>query len=228
MIKINRVDSERTEKAKEVLMREKARNGDYNQLEVNIALKEVFHGKCYICENKAVTSYQIEHLIPHKDNVDLKFDWKNLFWACAHCNNTKGNKFTPILNCNEVEVEKKIAFRKVGYFGTDEKYCFSIVDDDTEEVRNTIALLNAVYYGNTAQKELEALNIRRTLRKDISEFKEYIREYCEEVEGVEKEDLKCCIEKELKENSSFTAFKRWIIWDNAEKFPEFVEFLDSL
>ena len=92
MIKINRVDSERTEKAKEVLMREKARNGDYNQLEVNIALKEVFHGKCYICENKAVTSYQIEHLIPHKDNVDLKFDWNNLFWSCAHCNGVKNQR----------------------------------------------------------------------------------------------------------------------------------------
>ena len=31
---------------------EKSKNGSYNTPEVNAALKELFHGKCYICENK--------------------------------------------------------------------------------------------------------------------------------------------------------------------------------
>lgn len=59
-------------------------------------------------------------------------------------------------------------------------------------------------------------------------FKEYIREYDEEDEGMDKERIRCCIEDELREDSQFTAFKRWIIWDNAERYPEFAEFLQRL
>ena len=78
----------------------------------------MFHGKCYICENKeGISSFQIEHLKPHRENADLKYDWNNLFWSCAHCNNIKNAKYDPILDCTQVEVDRKIAFRKEGYFG---------------------------------------------------------------------------------------------------------------
>ena len=87
---------------------EKSKNGSYNTPEVNAALKELFHGKCYICENKQITSYQIEHLVSHRGNVDLKYDWNNLFLACAHCNNTKLDKFEPIIDCTKENVEELI------------------------------------------------------------------------------------------------------------------------
>lgn len=61
---------------------------------------------CYICENKQITSYQIEHLAPHHGNMDLKFDWNNLFLACAHCNNAKLDKFDPIIDCTKENVEE--------------------------------------------------------------------------------------------------------------------------
>ena len=50
-------------------------------------LKKVFFGKCYICEIKPVQDPQVEHLYPHKGNIDKKFDWNNLFYSCSHCNN---------------------------------------------------------------------------------------------------------------------------------------------
>lgn len=225
MIKITRVDNERTKAAKEILANEKLKkSGTYNKPEINQAVKEIFHGKCYICENKDITSCQIEHLKPHEGDTDLKFEWNNLFWACAHCNNTKSNKYTQILNCNEVEVDKKISFRKEGYFGKDEKYYFEAVNERSEEIDNTIALLNAVYYGNTYQKELESINIRRKLRKNIAEFKEIVREYDEEKDCELKKDLALKIKYELCEKSEFTAFKRWIIWDNSDRYPEFKDF----
>ena len=78
----------------------------------------MFHGKCYICENKQITFYQIEHLIPHRGDIDLKYDWNNLFLVCAHCNNTKRDKFEPVLDCTKEngsdtieENFKKRAFR---------------------------------------------------------------------------------------------------------------------
>jgi 5-methylcytosine-specific restriction endonuclease McrA len=71
-----------------------------------------FRNKCYLCEFKAPTNINTEHFFPHKGNVDLKFDWNNLFYCCGHCNNTKGDRpeFDEILNCTieADEIESKI------------------------------------------------------------------------------------------------------------------------
>lgn len=45
----------------------------------------------------------------HKGNLDLKFDWDNLFLSCKHCNNTKGDRFDNILNCMDEDVEDCIS-----------------------------------------------------------------------------------------------------------------------
>lgn len=189
MIKIERKETPHTQEAMDDLQEACNTGRSYNTEHVNQALQEVFHGKCYICENKEATSYQIEHLIPHRGNKKLKYDWNNLFWVCAHCNNIKSDKYEPILNCTTEPVEHLIAFRKTGYFGTDEKLEFVPVKDDNAAIRNTILLLNDAYYGTTPQKKMEARIIRKTLRKDLSKFKEYVREYQEAENEEEKEDI---------------------------------------
>lgn len=224
MIKVERKKTEKAKKAIDSLKTEKAKNGSYNIPEVNAALREMFHGKCYICENRQITSYQIDHLIPYRGDVDLKYDWNNLFLACAHCNNTKLDKFDHIIDCTKEDVEKLIAFRRKGYFGTDEKLIFDMLDSGTE-TQNTVELLQEVYYGSTPQKKMEATILRRTLRKDLSEFKEYVREY-KEAEDEEKEDLKCLLQQHLSDSSSFAAFKRWLIRDNKEVYPELLVYID--
>ncbi len=224
MIKVERKSSEKAEKAIESLRREKARSGSYNTPEVNAALREMFHGKCYICENKQITSYQIEHLVSHRGNADLKYDWNNLFLAYAHCNNTKLDKYEPIIDCTKENVEALIAFRRTGYFGTDEKLLFEKLDDRIE-VENTIKLLQEVYYGSTPQKKMESTILRRMLRKELSAFKEYVREY-HEAEDEEKEDLKYLLQKELRDSSPFAAFKRWLIRDNREVYAELLGYIE--
>lgn len=216
MIKFERMDTPRARAAAASLAKAKASNGTYNTPEVNEALEEMFYGKCYICENKGITSFQIEHLRPHRGDRDLKYDWNNLFLACAHCNQIKGDRYDPIVDCSKADVDRKIAFRKKGYFGKDEKYEFTILED-SEEIRNTVDLLRAAYYGDTPQKKMEAVRIRRALRRDLSDFKNLVREY-EEAKGREKEDLRCAIRKELEPGAAFTAFKRWLLGDNEEKY----------
>ena len=224
MIKVERKVTEKSKRAIDSLKIQKSNNGSYNTSEVNAALKEMFHGKCYICENKQITSYQIEHLIPHRGNIELKYDWNNLFLACAHCNNTKLDKFDPIIDCTKENVEELIAFRKEGYFGTDEKLIFDMLDSRIE-TQNTVNLLQEVYYGSTPQKKMEATILRRILRKELSEFKEYVREY-KEAEDEEKEDYKCLLQQQLKDSSPFAAFKRWLIRDNKEAYPELLKYID--
>ena len=79
----------------------KKANGDYKCGEVLDRLKEDFHNKCYLCEEKEPSTINVEHFIPHQGNKDLKFDWKNLFWACGHCNNTKLAKYKNIIDCTD-------------------------------------------------------------------------------------------------------------------------------
>lgn len=205
------------------MQKAKASKSTYNTPEVNAALLEMFHGKCYICENKQITSYQIEHLYPHHGNMDLKYNWENLFLSCAHCNNTKLDKYDPILNCTKENVEKRIAFRKRGYFGTEEELIFEALDAD-EETINAQKLLQEVYYGATPQKKIEAKILRRTLRKELSEFKEYVREY-QEAEGEEREDLRYLLKQQLGDSSPFAAFKRWLIKDNKETYQELLAYI---
>lgn len=223
MIQVKRKVTGKSQKAIESLQKEKMKNGSYNTQEVNAALKEMFHGKCYICENKQITSYQIEHLIPHRENADLKYDWNNLFLSCAHCNNTKLAKYEPIIDCTKENVEKLIAFRKAGYFGTEEELIFDMFDSRLE-TENTVKLLREVYYGSTPQKQMEAKILRRILRKELSKFKEYVREY-EEAEDEEKEDLRCLLKRQLGDSSPFAAFKRWLIRDHKERFPELFTYI---
>lgn len=223
MIKIERKVTEKAQKAISSLQKAKASKSTYNTPEVNAALLEMFHGKCYICENKQITSYQIEHLYPHHGNMDLKYNWENLFLSCAHCNNTKLDKYDPILDCTKENVEKRIAFRKRGYFGTEEELIFEALDAD-EETINTQKLLQEVYYGATPQKKIEAKILRRTLRKELSEFKEYVREY-QEAEGEEREDLRYLLKQQLGDSSPFAAFKRWLIKDNKETYPELLAYI---
>lgn len=225
MIKIKRKQTEKAREAIVSLQKAKETGGTYNTPEVNAALREMFHGKCYICENKAVTSYQIEHLTAHQQDKDLMYDWNNLLLSCAHCNNTKGNRFEPIIDCTKENVEQMIAFRKRGYFGTDEELVFEKLDTG-EKTINTVKLLQEVYYGTTVQKKMEAKILRRTLRKELMVFKEYVRDYYE-AEDEDKEDLKCQIKQQLSDSSPFAAFKRWLIRDNKERYQELMAYIDQ-
>ncbi len=223
MVKFERKNTEKAKLATTSLQVAKEKNATYNIPEVNEALYEIFHGKCYICENKTATSNQIEHLISHKGDVNLKYDWNNLFWSCAHCNNIKLGNFEPILDCTIERIDELIAFRKEGYFGTKEKLVFEAFDERLETI-NTIKLLEAVYYGTTAQKKIEAKVLRKCLREELSKFKGIVRDY-NEAEGEDKKDLELYVKKELKNNSAFTAFKRWLIKDHKDYYPEFMQYI---
>ena len=223
MIKYDRRTTVKAKAAIESLKEAKNSGKSYNTPEVNAALAEMFCGKCYICENKdGISSYQIEHLVPHRGNDALKYDWNNLFWSCAHCNNMKNAKYEPILDCTKTEVDQKIAFRKEGFFGSEERFLFVALEEGTE-IENTVALLQDAYYGTTPQKKLEAVNIRRALRENLSDFKNLVRTY-EEAEDYDKEDLRCAIRREVGQGAAFAAFKRWLRWDHRERYEELISY----
>ncbi|MFA5248155.1 MAG: HNH endonuclease [Patescibacteria group bacterium] len=67
------------------------------------ALLNASFGKCMYCESKIGHVYfgDVEHIKPKSVYSDLTFDWLNLGYVCAKCNNSKKDKFyeeTPYIN----------------------------------------------------------------------------------------------------------------------------------
>jgi hypothetical protein len=193
----------------------KKAKGDYKCGDVLERIKNDFKNKCYLCEYKAPPSINVEHFVPHKGDKDLKFDWNNLFWACAHCNNVKGDRFNNILNCTnpEHDVENWIKYEMKPF--PKEKVKITALKNE-EMVENTVKLLLEVYNGTTQLKMIESSHIRQTLLNEILDFQNLLlRYYDEDVEDDEKEFYLKKIIAHLKKSSPFTAFKLWIIRDNA-------------
>ncbi|MEM9885194.1 MAG: HNH endonuclease [Bacteroidota bacterium] len=200
-------------------------SGRYNLEDVLIKLREDFFNKCYLCEEKFITSINVEHFIPHLGrNLDLKFDWNNLFWACSHCNLTKNTYDQEMLNCTnpEHDVLYWISYR-LGAFPKEELMLEIEFESDEETdfdisiVENTVELLKRCYNGTTLHKKMEASNLRQKVLLEIQAFEEKLIDYLfggyDEEE--EKEYLKRKIKEHLSVKSSFTAFKKWIVLDNA-------------
>lgn len=214
----------KSQPAPECLAIEKTKtSGTYNQATVVEQLKLDFKNKCYICENKEPHSINIEHFVPHKGDIDLKFDWNNLFYCCAHCNNSKLAipEYDNILNCTiETDcVDSKIKYIIKPFPG--ELAEISAIENNIK-VNNTVDLLIRVYNGTTPQKKIESANIRSKLLKEIRKFQDLLFEYIDDGYDVdEKAEIKAKIIRHLRATSNFTAFKKWIIWSNEVLKPEF-------
>jgi len=201
-------------------------NGDYKCENVLDLIKTDFKNKCYICEYKEPVTINVEHFIPHKGDINLKFDWNNLFWSCSHCNNIKHINFTNILNCTDslhfVGIKLKYLFKPFPY----EKV---VIEEliDTPEVIETKQLLEAVYNGTTKLKSIEAANLRNKLLEEIKDFQNYLCEYFRDTNS--DEDKSYYLRKirgHLNRGSNFTAFKWWIIFENEVLYENFIEFID--
>lgn len=199
---------------------EKAKNnGDYKCGEVLLRLKTDFNNKCYLCESKAPNSINVEHFKAHQGDKDLKFDWNNLFWACAHCNNTKLAIFDNILNCTNAEhqVEEAIELRM-------NPFPFEQVEviphQEKEVVLETTKLLNRIYNGHTKLKKIESANIRSAILLEIKKFQDVLIKYFEVNNPEYKERLYFELDEHLNSSSPFCSFKRWIIRRNPTMYSQ--------
>ena len=174
MVKIERTDSPEARAAVESLGKEKVRpSGTYRTEEVNKALGLMFAHKCYLCEQKGLSDLQIEHLIPHRQNRDLMFDWNNLFLSCAHCNNIKNDKYTPILDCTRTDVDKKIAFHRYRELFEEDRLDIVALDDSLE-TKNTADLMKCTMVQHRRKKQRLKL-FEKDYQKSLTNFKTVLK-----------------------------------------------------
>ena len=71
----------------------------YRARDIKLALRIETNDKCAYCESKIphVDYGDVEHIIPKSSRPDLRFDYLNLTYSCAICNNKKGNYYDPEL-----------------------------------------------------------------------------------------------------------------------------------
>lgn len=212
---------EKSQPAPECLEKEKLKvSGDYKCGCVLERLQNDFKNKCYICESQAPTTINVEHFKSHQGDVDLKFDWNNLFWACGHCNNIKLAKFDDILNCTDlndnVENALKYEFKPFPH----EKVAVEAVNNNSK-TENTKNLLLAVFNGTTKLKNIEADNLCNALLKEMRDYQNHLCEYYDAYDKEDKSHSSRKIKSHLNSASAFTAFKRQVIKDNPALFAEF-------
>ena len=202
----------------------KKKSGTYRTTEVIEKINIDFSSKCYICEQKQPTTINVEHFLAHQNNIDLKFDWNNLFYACGHCNNVKlaDEKFNNILNCTlgSDNVDTAIAYKFNPF--PKEKPCFEVLIS-SEKAENTKEFLDKVFNGvHTDLKTLEGANLRDLLLKSIKEFQELLIEYYKYDKD---EHTLMKIKTHLNKTIVFTTFKRYIIRNNEDLNQEFANYI---
>lgn len=194
---------------------------DYRKGVILETLSEDCHNKCYICEDKP-TTIDVEHIVPHRSDPALKFDWNNLFLACGHCNRIKHTKYDNILNPTKCDPEEHIALSiDITDELADKVRVESLNTDDVTS--STSELLGLVYNGGSTDiKEIECTNLRNEhLKPNLHRFYRYIQGHREEP-GLGYDGLIC---KEINRSSAFAAFKRKIVRDDPELSVVFADAL---
>jgi LEA14-like dessication related protein len=219
----------KTQPAPACLASEKSKSsGTYRCGDVAERCNTDFYGKCYICEDKDISSINIEHFIAHQGDIDLKFDWNNLFLACAYCNNIKlaNTNFNNILNC--IENTPKITdcvLLSMNPYPFEQVMVKAL--DRTIKTKNTADLLEKVYNAeHTGIKTAGSLNLRKRVFNELLAFQRLLNEYYDEAtEDSERDDISKKIRRKLHKSTAFTAFKIGIIEQNKQFKTDFAEFL---
>ncbi len=76
---------------------------NYKHQDIKKTLTDACFGKCMYCESGVTQVYfgDVEHIKPKSKFPELKFEWENLGFVCAKCNNAKADKYdesTPYVN----------------------------------------------------------------------------------------------------------------------------------
>lgn len=217
---------EKSQPAPACLEVEKAKtNGDYKCGEVLERLYNDFKNKCYLCEQKAPTTINVEHFTAHQGDLNLKFDWNNLFWSCGHCNNTKLALYSDLLNCTVAAdaVETALKYEIKPFPKEKAQITAQNADPRTGRTRD---LLLAIFNGTTPLKTIESSNLREHLLREIKDFQTELIAYYESIGEAERQEHRQKIARHLDRSSAFTAFKRWVIRNNEGLYSDFAHLLD--
>lgn len=159
--------------------------------------------KCYLCERKRDTDFEIEHHKSIHNFPDLAQDWNDLYMGCGYCNRKKSDSFDNTLvpkDCNiEDEIEQTIDF-------FNKKAIFSSKVND-EQHAETIELLYRIYNGISQPRTTKEERFFEQAVSVMNRFTDLVMKY---QESPTPETAKA-VRDELSITKELLGFKYWII-----------------
>lgn len=178
----------------------------YDGEDVKVQLLEDQHEKCYICERKLGTDFEIEHFKSKNNYPELRQEWTNLFLACGYCNKKKSSSFDdnlyPLDTNIENEIEQRIDFsRNKASFTTS-------VDDDPHQ--NTVRMLHVFYNGKQKMRVIKEERFFDEAKQKMNRFLEKVNTFLMEPTPANR----TLVAAELSIEQEMLGFKYWVIRDN--------------
>lgn len=170
--------------------------------------------KCYLCERRCVTDYQVEHRRSQAHFPEDRLSWNNLLLGCSYCNAKKSSDYDNIVDPTHVNVEEVISQRinyanKIAVFDTANNMSF----------HKTIELLRRIYNGTGRIRTLREKSFFEYFIKEMNKFNKAVSNYLSDPSV----DNVCIIRELLSIEQEFLGFKYWIIKDNGilEQFSDY-------
>lgn len=184
----------------------------YNSDDVVMALWNMCHKKCYLCETKNPDAPEIEHKEPHENkNKSLKLDWNNLFYSCRRCNSIKGKKYKGIIDSAHVDPITKLIWNIPVSNHSD--ITFEKVDKNSQDdtVAQTILLLERCFNEvGTASRAITRAELVCKINKKLNNFlSQTFVLYEEDSDEDEIKKARDKLKVMLQSNYPYSAFWRW-------------------
>jgi len=167
----------------------------YKHQDIKDSLKNDSHEKCIYCETRVTPSYfgDVEHIKPKSRFPELTFDWNNLGFVCAQCNNRKSDKYDEnILYINPYEEEPSDFLKALGAF------IFHLPDNKRGEVTEYDLGLNRA---QLVESRMEKIDQLRSL----------IDRYVATLNATHKRVLLSQIREQVSENKPYTMVARALV-----------------
>ena len=178
----------------------------YDGEDVKAQLLEDQHEKCYICERKLGTDFEIEHFKSKNNYPELRQEWTNLFLACGYCNRKKSSSFDdnlyPLDTNIEDEIEQRIDF-------SSNKASFVTTIDDVPH-QNTVRMLHVFYNGKKKMRVIKEERFFDEAKQKMNRFLEKVNTFLMEPTPANR----ALVAAELSIEQEMLGFKYWVIRDN--------------
>lgn len=146
----------------------------YNSPEIVGRLRQIFHDKCYLCEQGDLSDPEVEHFKPHGGSDELLYGWDNLFYSCSRCNSIKSHTHRDLLDCTSSDAD---VFEEIIHLAGNSVNGFIDVrpssNAPTQETLNTVGLLQKCYNSeNTAFRGITKENLMEKIQDDFAYYTE--------------------------------------------------------
>lgn len=192
-------------------------SNSYDGEDVKAQLIEDGFDKCYLCERRRDTDFEIEHLMSVNNHPELRLEWQNLLMGCGYCNRKKRDQFDDILNPLAVNIEDEIEQR---LDSRGENAVFTSPINDAAH-SNTIKLLTRIFNGTGKMRTIKENCFFNYALSIINDFIGFVSDYC----IVPSAENKKRVEDALAITEEMLGFKYWIIKDNSELYAQFHEYI---